>query len=284
MGYALMNDVTADPAAFVAAFESRAQRFETPCGDGAMIWHVWGKGPPVLLLHGAHGSWSHWIRNIDALAAEHTVWAADIPGFGDSALPASADHVAIAAALAAGLRQLLGANTALDVVGFSFGSVVAAHLAALHPALVRQLIVVGAGGLGTPKNAIDLRSIRGLTGAERLAAQRHNLLALMLHDPQSVDALALHLQEINIARGRVNAAPLVLPDRLSAALPDVTAPLSAIWGEFDHPHPNPSAQEAVLRRFQPHLEFRVIAEAGHWVMYERPEAFNRALLELLRPA
>jgi pimeloyl-ACP methyl ester carboxylesterase len=40
-------------------------------------------------------------------------------------------------------------------------------------------------------------------------------------------------------------------------------------------------QEAVLRRFQPQLDFRVIRGAGHWAMYERPEEFNRTVIDLL---
>jgi len=52
-----------------------------------MVWHEWGEGPTVVLLHGGYGSWTHWIRNIDALAAEHRVIAADLPGLGDSAMP-----------------------------------------------------------------------------------------------------------------------------------------------------------------------------------------------------
>ena len=50
---------------------------------------------------------------------------------------------------------------------------------------------------------------------------------------------------------------------------------------FHVTHPDPAVQEAVLRRFQPHMDFRVVAEAGHWAMYERPGAFNAALLAML---
>lgn len=270
-----------NPALQVADIEHRARRFESPCGEGVVVWRAWGSGPPVLLLHGAHGSWSHWIRNIDALAAERTVWAVDIPGFGESDLPPSLDHAALADVLATGLRQLLGAAV-VDVVGFSFGGVVGAHLSAFYPELVRQLVVVGSGGLDTPKNQLDLRPIRGLAGQERQAAHRHNLLALMLHDPASAGELALHLQELNTSRGRLNPAPFVLPDKLLLVLPEITAPLSAIWGQYDYPHPNPPVQEAVLRRFQPHLVFRVVPDAGHWVMFERADEFNRALLDILR--
>jgi pimeloyl-ACP methyl ester carboxylesterase len=269
-----------EAAATVADFERRARRFETPCGDGAMVWRAWGAGPPVLLAHGSHGSWSHWIRNIDALAAERTVWAPDLPGYGESAMAPEKDGGAIADALAAGLRRLTGAEP-VDVVGFSFGGVAGAYLAASHPERVRRLIIVGSGGLDTPHGEVRLRSVRGHEGDARRAAHSDNLLGLMLHNADTVDDLAVYLQELNGLRGRLNPAPLVLPDKLLELLPAITAQLDAIWGEHDRPHPDPAAQEAVLRRFHPELEFRVIAGAGHWAMFERPEEFNRVVLELL---
>ena len=57
--------------------------------------------------------------------------------------------------------------------------------------------------------------------------------------------------------------------------------LAAIWGEHDLPHFDPAVQEAAIRSRHPQLEFRVVDGAGHWAMYERPEGFNAALLELL---
>jgi pimeloyl-ACP methyl ester carboxylesterase len=265
----------------VAGFERRARRFETPCGDGALVWRAWGSGPPVLLAHGGHGAWSHWIRNIDALANERTVWAPDLPGCGESAMPPSEDHAAISDAIALGLERLIAPELPVDIVGFSFGGVVAAHLAACRPERVRRLILVDTGGLDLPMGRLDVRGIRGLDDTERRAVLRRNLLSLMLHDPASVDELALHLQATNGRRGRLQAEKLVLPDKLLLVLPRVSVQLDAIWGEHDNPHPDPAAQESVLRRFQPDLDFRVIPGAGHWAMYERPAAFNHTVLELL---
>ena len=270
-----------ESAAIVADFERRARRFETPCGDGSLVWRAWGSGPPVLLAHGGHGAWSHWIRNIDALAGERTVWALDLPGLGESAPAPREDHGAISEALALGLRQLIGPGLPVDIVGFSFGGVVCAHLAAFHPELVRRLIVVDTGGLDLPMGHIDVRGVRGLPEAERRAVLRANLLSLMLQDPDSVDELALYLQATNGRRARIQAEKLVLPDKLLMVLPRVSVQLDAIWGEHDNPHPDPAAQASVLRRFQPDLDMRVIAGAGHWAMYERPDAFNRAVLDLL---
>jgi pimeloyl-ACP methyl ester carboxylesterase len=172
-------------------------------------------------------------------------------------------------------------NVPLDFVGFSFGGVLAAHFATRHPELVRRLILVGTGGLDTPRGDIQLKRIRGLEAEERRAVNRDNLLALMLHDPASVDELALHLHALNGSRARLDPISLVLPDKLLEALPRIRVQVDAVWGEHDRPHPNPRAQEAALRRFCPDLDFRIIPGAGHWVMYEQPAEFNRVLLELL---
>src|ERR1700730_13687186 len=73
-----------DPAHVVAAIEAQSTKHETPCGDGHIVWRRWGEGSPVVLMHGGSGAWSHWIRNIGPLSTRHTVWAFDIPGFGES--------------------------------------------------------------------------------------------------------------------------------------------------------------------------------------------------------
>jgi pimeloyl-ACP methyl ester carboxylesterase len=274
----------ASPEAIVADFERRAHRFETPCGEGSVVWRTWGgNGPPLLLTHGSHGAWSHWIRNIDALTAAHTVWAVDLPGFGDSAMPPREDHHAIADVLASGLHTLIGPDCVIDAAGFSFGGVVAAYLSAYYPALVRRLVLVGTGGLDTPMGEIDLRRVRGLEGEERKEAVRANLLGLMLHRRAAADDLAVYLHDSNAGadRSRLSAAPFVLPAKLLDVLPRVAAPYDSIWGAYDRPHPDPEVQEKVLRQFQPDMQFRAIPDAGHWVMYEGGANFNRALLELL---
>lgn len=272
----------ADPAATVADFEARARRVETPCGDGTMVWRIWGKGEPVVLGHGAQGAWSHWIANIDALAANRMVIAADLPGHGDSAMPDSEDHPAIAKALAEGLRRIVGAGLPVDLLGFSFGGVAFSYLAALYPGIARRVVLIGCGGLDTPLGQVRLGRVGGLQGEERQAALKANLLGLMLHAPEAADDLAIHLLEKNARRSRLSAAAeLVLPDKLARVLPDVGVPVDAIWGDSDRPHPDPHLQEAVIRRSHPDCDFRTIADAGHWVMYEQRQAFNAALLDML---
>jgi pimeloyl-ACP methyl ester carboxylesterase len=269
------------PEAIVADLEQQAERFETPCGDGVLVWRAWGEGPPLVLLHGAQGSWAHWIRNIPALSARRRLLAPDLPGYGDSAsLQDVRSGFPLAEVIAKGLRQL-GVAAPLDVAGFSLGGLVGAHLAACAPELVRRIVIIGSGGLETPVGHMDLKRLSGLDDEARLAAQRHNLLQMMLHDPAAADGLALYLQATKTRRGTLDAKAIVLPDGLVRVLPQVRAQVDLIWGECDRPHFNPEAQAAVVRRTHPDATLQVAPGAGHWVMYEAAERFNAMLTGLL---
>jgi pimeloyl-ACP methyl ester carboxylesterase len=269
------------PEALIASLDRQADRFETPSGDGVMVWRAWGEGEPLLLTHGSHGSWVHWIRNIPHLAKHRRVLAADMPGFGDSAPPPNIDSAwPFAEILAAGLRQL-PFQTPMDVMGFSIGGGVAAHLAAHAPDLVRRLICVGMGGLGTPLGLQGMKRLTGLHGEARLAARRHNMLRLMLHAESSVDELALHIQVMRAKYGRVDPALLVAPDKVLQVLAQVRAPIDLIYGAFDQPHPNFELQASLVRRTDPQASLHLIDGAGHWAMYEKPDDFHRIVDDLL---
>jgi pimeloyl-ACP methyl ester carboxylesterase len=274
-----------DPAEQVAALEARGRRVDTRCGDGTMAWRIWGEEhadrTPLVLGHGAQGAWSHWIRNIDVLAERTMVIAADLPGQGDSALPETPDHPGLSKAIAEGLETILGAGRRVDFAGFSFSGIAFAHCAALYPRVARRLILIGCGGLDTPHGHSDIRRATGLHGEERRAVLKANLLGLMLAHPETIDELALHLLVTNGRKARFVKPDLVVPDRLIRVLPEVPVPVDAIWGALDRPHPDPALQESVIRSVQPETDFRVIDGAGHWVMYERPYAFNAALLDML---
>lgn len=273
------------PEQELAALEARARRVETPCGEGVMVWRVWGHekpdAPTLVLGHGGQGAWSHWVRNIDVLALHYTVIVPDLPGHGDSALPVVVDHDTLSAVIAGGMRELLGEVQKAEFVGFSFGGAVFTHFAARYPELVKRVVIVGTGGLDTPHGHIDIGRVGGLQGEERRAAIKRNLLGLMLHHADTVDEMAMRLLVCNGRQARLPVVDLVIPDKVVNVLPQVKVPLDAIWGEHDRPHPDPALQESVLRQFQPDMDFRVIADAGHWAMYERPEAFNAALLDML---
>src|SRR6266446_2153853 len=152
-----------DPRAHVERIESAGVRTVTPVASGAMVWRAWGEGPPLVLLHGASGSWTHWIRNVLQLARHHRVLVPDMPGYGESDAPPE-PHTAdgLAALVAAGIDAMLPPPAAFDLAGFSFGAIIGGLVAAALAGRVRTLVLLGPGGPGlTPAPPRARASSRG---------------------------------------------------------------------------------------------------------------------------
>jgi 2-hydroxy-6-oxonona-2,4-dienedioate hydrolase len=267
------------------ALLDRAERLQTPSGDGSLVWHRWGHGRPTLLLHGGSGSWNHWVRNIDALvAAGRQVIAPDLPGFGDSARPEDLhDADGQWPLLEQGLQQVLG-PTAVDAVGFSFGGLTAALWAQAYPGRFARLVLVGAPALSDERlPPLPLRLWdRAAPGPERDAIHRHNLRTLMFAHDESVDELAVALHAANLPRDRLRRRKLMLTDLLARTLPTLAMPVAGIWGEHDVLYRNRLDLVArVLATAPRYAGLQVVPDAGHWVQYERAEAFDQALEQAL---
>jgi pimeloyl-ACP methyl ester carboxylesterase len=259
---------------------------------GQMVWHVWGPAVPgqvpLVLLHGGSGSWTHWLRSIVPL--QHTgrqLLLPDLPGFGDSDVPPDGgqDADAMLAPLHSGLQALVGAQPC-DLVGFSFGGLLAGLYAAAQPQAVRRLVVVGAPGMGVVSSTrIPLRGWRHRPDA--LAQQqvhRHNLAALMLHDAAGIDAETLALHVHNVERDRLPRRRLAAGARLACALARFPGPVHAIYGAHDVLYPGAGLQQLQAAFAASAPQFRglaCIAGAGHWVQHEQPAAFQAALLQAL---
>lgn len=273
-----------NPAALVAAVESRARKVLTPCGQGDMAWRIWGEGAPLVLLHGGHGAWSHWVRNIPSLAERFMVVVPDMPGYADSASPPdpyTADSMA--AIMAEGLDRILGERQ-FAIVGFSFGGVMGGHLAKERPDRVKRLVLVGSGGLGLPRPKMgEMKNWRRLDSEEaQRDAHRNNLGVLMLHDKAKIEGLALHLQAKNTIRTRINSRKISLTDTLRRALDTFPAPLAGIWGIHDATATGEflDTREQLIKSIDPAAEF-VRLDGGHWIQFEAPDAFHAALLPIL---
>jgi len=275
-----------DPAAQVARLAASAKRIETPCGEGSLAWHVWGDGPALVLLHGGFGSWTHWLRNIPVLVASHRrVICADLPGLGDSATaPEPYTAESLAAIVTDGLNRILAPQERFDLTGFSFGGLIGGHVAAGFGLRCRSLTIVGSNGLGLRRTLkAEPQSWRGVKDpVARAAIHRKNLAILMIADPAKIDDLAVHLQMTNAERGRTKSPPIARTDTLARILPKVEGRLAGIWGERDNTAMDDlPARGALLRSIQPAAPFVVIPEAGHWVIFEAADAFNKVLLDLL---
>jgi 2-hydroxy-6-oxonona-2,4-dienedioate hydrolase len=266
-----------------AAVLQMGQRLTLP---GPMVWHEWGPmdGPMVVLLHGGSGSWTHWIRTISPLVLRGVrVLAIDLPGFGDSAALAQGGDVdALIEPLHKAWALLNPQNTPSTFVGFSFGGMTAALWLAAYPQDAQQLVMVGSPGLGlTVPDRVPLKGWRHLPSLEmQLQAHRHNLRALMLLHEESLDHLALAVHVANVSRDRMTRRRLSSTPIVAEALPHIRCPLHVIFGESDALYKGRwSEVQNLFKAKAPSLaSWHLVSDAGHWVQYERPEAFQAALL------
>src|SRR5712664_3438740 len=112
--------------------------------DGVRLHYLTaGKGPAVILLHGYAETSRMWTPTIPLLAERFRVIAPDLPGIGDSAIPADGSDMKTAALRIHSLSRKLGVEKA-RVVGHDIGLMVAYAYAVQFPAETEKLVVMDA--------------------------------------------------------------------------------------------------------------------------------------------
>lgn len=251
-----------------------------------MCWRGFGTGSPLVLLHGGHGSWLHWVCNIEALASHHTVWVPDLPGYGDADEPLPGGGLpSLLEPTIATLNHVVGVDTPIDLVGFSFGGLVAAHLAAQRPR-VRRLALLGPGGHQTRRRPRgELRSWKAAAQSADPTAldevMRHNLAMHMLHTAaQEIDPLAVQIHTDACLHTRFRSKEISQGGGLQEVLAQRQGPSLLVWGEHDVTA-DPEVIAPALAGSLTDGRACVIQGAGHWVQYERAEEVNALLLDWL---
>ncbi|MHA1113731.1 MAG: alpha/beta fold hydrolase, partial [Alphaproteobacteria bacterium] len=145
-----MTDTPAPDADAILARRMAALGVTRKMAAGLAI-HRAGAGPALVLLHGGTGSWTHWLRNIEALSRHFTVLAVDQPGFGCSAPPPEdVDFDGYVGMIRAALDTVTGPDAPVFLTCFSFGGTIGLGLAAGLGARLRRLSLLAPGGFGKP--------------------------------------------------------------------------------------------------------------------------------------
>jgi pimeloyl-ACP methyl ester carboxylesterase len=243
-----------------------------------------GHGPDLVLFHGGMGSWRHWIRNIEPLAARFTVHALDHPAYGDSApVPRETTGPAYLDLVHEQLVAMLPGEVPLRFAGFSFGGAIAASLARRLGRRVTHLALISPGGF--PARRFGERPIRSYKEAGGDEARfreicRHNLLVNMLGDPDSLTEEAVDIQADGVRRTRFDSRKVSAGGTLLGDLTPLTCRLRLLWGERDDSPFRPADRLiGEIREAVGTLDLHRIPGAGHWSAYENAVEVNRLLLE-----
>ena len=250
-----------------------------------------GRGETLVLVHGLATTRLIWRRVAPILDRGRRVVRIDAPGFGRS--PAAGrgfDLAAVARRIAEGL-DAAGVDPPYDLVGHSMGGAIALTLAAANPDAVRRLVLVAPAGL-RPIPGVAAAAF-GAAGAPLIALRRaaapltdlgwgrRLLLATGTVDGALIgpsDARAMVRASLGATRVRQALAAVAAAD-LRPLLDDLAVPLGLLWGAEDRIIPAAGAGPIVARA--PAARIRLVAQAGHIAMMERPDAFAEALESLL---
>jgi 2-hydroxy-6-oxonona-2,4-dienedioate hydrolase len=256
-----------------------------PYRDGFVAWHEFGQPIsnrlPLILLHGGHGSWEHWARNVEVLAEHFHVFVPDMPGFGESTYFDSQFQPGMIEPMIATMNTLLGENQLVNIAGFSFGGFVAAHLANQRKQ-ISKLALLGSAGHGGPRRPrgelLAWREIQASGDTQRLSeVMRENLYLQMISTYDRIDSEAIRIHQDACIATSFKSKPIARPGGLAEQLEQFPGPILLIWGEHDITCTPEYLIENLVSGWGNRSKELVI-DAGHWVQYERPDQINASLI------
>jgi len=265
--------------------------------DGAKLHYMAaGHGTPLILLHGYAETSLMWKPVIPALAERFTVIAPDLPGIGDSDIPADGLDMKTAAVRIHDLARSLGVQKA-EVVGHDIGLMVAYAYAAQFPAEVSKLVPMDAFLPGVPGweavyNNPHIWHFRfnGPTPEALVQGRERTYFDYFWNDfaadkNHSIPEKARQVYAAAYARpGRMHAGWAYFVSFLQAAKDfaqlsqtKLTMPVLAIGGE--KANGEVLGQQAKLVATD--VTVIVLKNAGHWIMEEQPKETTEALQRFL---
>lgn len=254
-----------------------------------------GAGPTLVLLQGAGGGAANWYRLLKALSERFRVLAPDLPGFGRSEpMPIEPPLDRRAADVIAAWLDDLDVDVC-DVIGTSFGGLIALRLAQRSDGRVRRLVLLDSVGLGRQVPLVV--RLATLPGIDRLALRPSRTGTAVLFrrwltsnrerlPPTHREALVDYLwRSSDVGDPAVLARALRAftnlrgqRDVVSASeLHDLRTPTLVVWGERDRFLPAAHARRAAA--LLPNARLHLIPDAGHSPNWEAPAA----VLDAVRP-
>jgi pimeloyl-ACP methyl ester carboxylesterase len=255
-------------------------------------YFVGGEGPPLVLVHGLGGAAANWTEVVRALGGRFRLLVPDLAGHGGSSPLTSATSLDPYADLLAGLAEHEGMERA-PYVGHSLGALVALRLAVAQPDRVEALGLVGAAGIRSATREAErwlnviafVRPGRIYTRQRSRIARRRALRYVVFgywgaSDPLALSDDAVHGFLANLGRHEdtKTARRALVRDDPRLDLERVRCPTFVLWGARDHQVPIDDAFEYARRLGAP---LRVIADCGHLLIGERPDACAAAICDFL---
>ena len=227
---------------------------------------------------------NNWLFNHEVLAAQHVVYALDLPGHGGSSKKVEEGTLQELSDVIVGFMEAVKIQKA-HLVGHSLGGAILLTLADAHPQRLRSLTLIGSAGLGPELDGSYLTGF--VTSRKRRDLKAH--LQKLFSNPalitrqfvrdvlrfKRIDGVRQALQSIADGFFTVSGQTAVL----RAELARLQVPRLVIWGEEDRIIP--ASHGAGLLEG---VRSEILPGAGHMVQMEASAQVNRLLLAHMRSA
>lgn len=248
-----------------------------------VVLHSSGEGAPLLLLH-CLGVDRHFWDFTAELAGEFRCLSFDLPGHGETPVPAGAYGIDELADLCADLLSREGAARA-HVAGISLGGLIAQRLAAVRPEMVDKLMLIDT----TPRYTDELRAMWAVRAKGAREEGVRSLIDGLLPIWFTPGAIAEETAAVRYVRDTLARCPAegyaLACEALAAAdlredAKRIGAATMVVCGDEDIPSFIDAA--SWLAKNIPNAQDAWIARARHASVLERPQEALRLMRAFLR--
>lgn len=227
-----------------------------------------GSGPTVCYVHGAGGNHRVWVRQYGSGESPPAV-AVDLSGHGDSGDVATSPGIETLEAYAADVVAVCEATDATVLCGNSMGGAIALWVALENDLELDGLILADSGA----KLAVDSGFMETLTEDFETAIETLHSPGMLFSDPED-ELVARSAETMRAAGQAVTLRDFETCDAFDVRdrLGEIDRPTLAVCGEHD-PLTPPSFHEYLSGELSDGT-YRVISDAAHMPMLERPDAFE----------
>ena len=225
---------------------------------------IYGKGSPVIFLHGGLGNTDYWGKQVAAVAAHHTVILMDSRGHGRSTRDARPYGYDLMADDVVALMDALKIAKA-DIVGWSDGGILGIDLALRHKDRVGKVFAFAAN---TKTSGVKDDVEKNPTFAAFIARAGREYAARSA-TPREYDAFVAQISKMWAEQ----------PNWNDAQLQTISTPVLVVDG--DHDEAIVRAHTEYIASTIPHAGLLILPNTSHFAFLQDPGRFNHAILHFL---
>ncbi len=252
---------------------------------GILHYEVFGKGKPVIFLHGWLGSWGLWQETMAMIGKTNRAYALDFWGFGESNDKLTSYKVEDFVDLVRQFMDQMGIQNA-PLVGHSMGGTVSLMAALNDPNRIQKVVVIGSPiegkSLSFPLRLAGRRSIAVLLfrnfGFFRRTLKK--VSPLICRNPLFPEIIDHDLSKTNL-ESFLNSIHSLNQVDLRPSLQKIKIPVLGMYGKRDN-IVSPK-QYKPLHYGIPTSQIEIFTKSGHFIMLEEPQLFMQILHKFINP-